>query len=79
MIRWREVDSSNVQAIGWSSTGEPLMLVRYKSGKVFGYSPVSRQRAVALAHRRRLWGKSIGKYVNQVIKPNYRVWEIIDA
>jgi hypothetical protein len=47
------------------------MLVRYKSGKTYGYTGVSRQRAVALAFRRRLWGRSIGKYVNQVIKPHF--------
>jgi hypothetical protein len=70
-IRWREVASSNVRRIGWPATGEPLLLVTYKSGKTYGYFGVSRQRAVALAHRRRLWNRSIGKYVNRVIKPNY--------
>jgi hypothetical protein len=70
-IRWRRVTSSNVMAVGWPSTGEPLMLVAYRSGKVYGYSPVSRQRAVALAYRVALWGRSIGKYLNTVIKPDY--------
>lgn len=75
-IRWREVPSSNVRAVGWPSTGEPLMLVRFKSGKVYGYSGCSRQRAVALAYRRKLWDRSIGSYINNRIKGKFGVYRI---
>lgn len=79
MIRWREVDSSNVKRIGWPSTGEPLMLVEFKNGRIYGYEGVSRQRAVALVHRRRLWNGSIGQYMNKRVKPRFTVVEIRDA
>jgi hypothetical protein len=72
VIRWRKVESSNVEAVGWPSTGEPLLLVRFKSGRTYGYAGVSRQRAVALAYRRRLWDRSVGAYINRIIKPQFR-------
>lgn len=67
MITWRKVTSSNVAAIGWPSTGEPLMLVRYKNGHVYGYTGVSRQRAVAIVYL----VKSVGRYMNIVVKPMF--------
>jgi len=79
-IRWRLTpDSSNIRAIGWPVSGEPLMLVMVKSGKIYGYPGVTRQRAVALAYREKLWSKSIGQYFNQMIKSNFDYMEVDDA
>lgn len=63
-VRWREVDSSNVEAIGWDVANN--MYVRFKSGLVYAYIGVSRQKAVACAH-----AKSSGRYLNKRIKGHY--------
>lgn len=65
-VNWRLVDSSNVEAIGWPISGEPLMLVRYKSGHTYGYIGVSRQRAVAAAYY-----PSVGHYINARVKGHF--------
>jgi hypothetical protein len=66
-VNSRIVDSSNVESVAWPTTGEPLMIVRYKGGGLYGYYPVSRQRAVAAAYY-----PSTGKYINDRIKPNFK-------
>jgi len=43
------------------------MIVTYKSGAVYGYLGVSRQRAVAAAYSR-----STGKYINRRIKGRFK-------
>lgn len=71
-IRWRLTpDSSNVCAVGWDS--EMRMYARFKSGSVYLYEGVSRQRAVACS-----LAKSVGKYFNEHIKPNYKAVRIVD-
>jgi hypothetical protein len=72
-IRTRRVESSNIVWVGWPETGEPLMLVRYRSGSIYGYLGVSRQRAVAAANY-----PSTGEYINQHIKPYYEVVRLMD-
>jgi hypothetical protein len=67
-IRRRPIKSSNVEWIGWPTTGEPLMVVHFKGGSRYGYLGVSRQRAIACAY-----AKSTGEYLAKKIKPNYRV------
>ena len=75
MIVWRQVESSNVKAIGWDQ-GRRLF-VRFKSGAVYAYPGVSRQRAVACAYARRLTrAASVGRYINQRIKPHYQAVKI---
>jgi hypothetical protein len=56
-------DSSNVLAVMWVKEG---MVVRFKSDTAYLYKGVSRQRAVACAR-----AKSVGVYINKVIKPNF--------
>jgi hypothetical protein len=46
-ITWRDVESSNVERVGWGRTG---MFVKFRSGAIYLYRGVSRQRAVACAH-----------------------------
>lgn len=66
------VKSSNIDFIAWPVDGEPLMLVRFKSGTLYGYYPVTRQRCVAMA-----MAESPGKYLNEKIKPNYKAAKIV--
>jgi len=63
-VRWREVESSNIDMVGWDDSGN--MYVRYKSGSVYAYLGVSRQRAVACAYH-----PSCGKYMAYRVKPKY--------
>jgi hypothetical protein len=65
-VNVREVDSSNVDSIAWPVSGEPLMIVTYRNGGVYGYLGVTRQRAVAAAH-----SSSVGKYIAQRIKGHF--------
>lgn len=63
------LDSSNVQYVGWTKGDDPFnMVVVFKSGGVYAYSMVSRQRVVACAR-----AKSVGGYINSVIKPGREV------
>lgn len=64
VINWRTVDSSNVRQVGWPSTGESLMVVRFKNGQAYAYLGVTRQRAVAATY-----SPSVGRYINQKVKP----------
>lgn len=66
--RIRKIDSSNVDWVGWPTTGEPCLIVQYKGGARYVYLGVSRQRAVAVANH-----PSTGKYINERIKPHYEV------
>jgi hypothetical protein len=66
-VNVREVDSSNVDSIAWPVTGEPLMIVTYRNGGVYGYLGVSRQRAVAAAY-----ASSTGSYINARIKGHFK-------
>lgn len=61
------VVSTNVSFIGYPETGEPLLLVRYKSGKTYGYLGVPRQKVVSAAH-----APSVGEYIARKIKPHYK-------
>lgn len=68
LVNSRIVDSSNVEAIAWPVTGEPLMIVKYKGNSaLYGYLGVSRQRAVAAAN-----AKSTGSYINSRIKGYFK-------
>jgi KTSC domain len=68
-VRW--INSSNVDWVAWPKEGEPLMIVKYRSGEMYGYIGVSRQRAVATA-----WSRSTGQYINKHIKPHFEVVKI---
>jgi hypothetical protein len=74
MVRGKYVTSSNVEWVAWPKSGEPLMLVKFKSGSVYGYVGVSRQRAVAAAR-----APSVGQYINKVIKPNFKAVKVRGA
>jgi hypothetical protein len=78
-MKWRQVTSSNVAEIGWPSKSDhpygieaPLLLVRFKDGRCYGYLGVSRSRAVYIATR----CPSPGTYINHTIKPNFDVVRI---
>lgn len=68
-VTWREVESSNVQAVGWDKDNH--LYARFTSGAVYLYVGVSRQRAVACSR-----AKSVGRYFNKVIKPHYKAVKI---
>lgn len=70
-VNSRIIDSSNVESVAWPRSGEPLMIVRYRSGKMYGYLGVSRQRAVAAAYY-----FSTGIYINERIKGKFKPVEI---
>jgi hypothetical protein len=56
-------DSSNVTYVGWQ---DDALIVWFKSGGLYRYEGVSRQRAVACA-----LSKSVGGYINRVIRPRF--------
>lgn len=63
-IKWRPVDSSNVEQVGWDR--HKGMYVTYKSGATYLYHGCTYQRAVACSN-----APSVGQYIHKVIKPNY--------
>ena len=64
-IHWRvTLESSNVAAVGWDR--HKRMYVNFRSGSVYVYDGVTRQRAVATSR-----AKSVGEYITRVIVPNY--------
>jgi hypothetical protein len=63
-IKWRRVESSNVRAVGWDQHRN--MYIQFKSGTIYQYPNVSRQRAVAVSTR-----PSVGTFVNRRIIPNF--------
>lgn len=68
-IRWREADSSNVQAVGWDN--EDNMYILFKHGGLYLYKDVTRQRVVAASR-----AESVGKYVNNEIIPHFTAIKI---
>ena len=68
-IRWRDVTSSNIEAVGWDDAGN--LYVRFTSHSLYLYRGVTRQRVVAMAHAR-----SVGQYLNKVIKPQFEAVKI---
>lgn len=62
-IQWRGVESSNVLRVGWSDGG---MYVMFRSGNIYFYYGVSRQRAVAMIR-----STSVGRYLNSKIKGKF--------
>lgn len=70
-FNYRIVESSNVDRIGWPTTGEPLMVVRFMSGMTYVYMGVSRQRAVAASY-----ASSVGAYINDRIKRQFKCAKI---
>lgn len=73
-IVWRDVQSSNVEKVGWlpSRMEGKAMFVKFKSGFVYTYLGVSRQRVVAASR-----AKSVGKYINEKIKPEYDAIRVV--
>lgn len=71
-ITWRSVRSSNVASVGWPSNGSPMVLVRFNTGKIYGYIGATRQRAVYMATR----CPSVGKYVHRVLRKEFSVVRI---
>lgn len=63
-VNFRWVTSSNVELVGWDKYRN--MYIRFKSGAMYVYTGVSRQRAVACAY-----AGSVGQFVNTRIKPNF--------
>lgn len=66
-VNFRLVASTNVDRVGWPVSGEPLMIVEFKSGERYGYLGVPRQKVVACAN-----AESVGRYLNTKIKPFYK-------
>jgi hypothetical protein len=66
-------DSSNVRFIGWD-TKRKFMIVWFIGGGLYRYENVPYQRAVACA-----LAASVGKYLNQKIKPNYEAVKLAGA
>ena len=69
-VNFRLVDSSNVDRIGWDKFGN--MYVLYKSGYLYLYFNVSRQRAVAAAY-----ASSVGRYIHKKIKGKYECHKLV--
>jgi hypothetical protein len=63
-IKWRQVESTNVRAIGWDRHNN--MYVQFHGDWLYMYPGVSRQRAVAASLSR-----SVGAYVHYKIKPAF--------
>jgi len=74
-ITWRDVESSNVQQVGWDKDGNMYVLFRDKSlngnSTLYMYRDVPRQRVVAAAR-----AESVGRYLNQHIKPFHEAVKI---
>lgn len=69
-IKWRIVDSSNVLAVGWDRYRN--MYIQFKSGAIYKYHDVSRQRAVAVSLQ-----PSVGQFVNHRIIPNFPAIKVV--
>lgn len=69
-IRWRDTpESSNVSAVGWDS--DMRLYAKFKSGSIYMYEGVTRQRAVACSR-----ATSVGRYFHEHIKPHYKAVKI---
>jgi hypothetical protein len=69
-IRWRAVQSSAVQAVGWDDAEH--VYVMFTERGLYRYDGVTRQRAVVAAG-----APSAGRYVNERIIPYYPAWRIV--
>jgi hypothetical protein len=63
-VNFRQVSSSNIDQVGWDRFR--TMYVRFKSGALYLYPGVSRQRAVACAY-----AASVGQYLNKKVKKKF--------
>lgn len=59
------VESSSVEAVGFAAETNELW-IRYEGGATYVFSPVPRS-----VHRELLDSGSIGRYINQHIKPRF--------
>lgn len=70
MVTWREVNSSNVQRVGWFRLGDacpiPCMIVTFRNGATYMYIGVRRQRAVAMTR-----ADSVGRYFIENIRNKF--------
>jgi hypothetical protein len=64
------VESSSVEAVGFAPETNELW-IRYEGGATYVYSPVPRS-----VHRELLDSGSIGRYINQHIKPRFGCREV---
>ncbi len=64
------VESSSVEAVGFAPETNELW-IRFEGGATYVYSPVPRS-----VHRELLGSVSIGKYINQFIKPRFGCREV---
>jgi hypothetical protein len=81
LITWRQVESSNIKAVGWDTLQlqhevyrHPTFavgFVEFKSGAIYAYLGVPRQRMVAMAE-----AESVGKYLNENIKGAYEAMKV---
>ena len=65
-MRSQTVDSSVLRSVGYDERRQ-LLKVRFRNGRTYFYVAVP-----AHVHRALLSAESMGKYLNEVIKPNYR-------
>ena len=63
IIVFTKVESSNVVAIGWK---DETLFVEYKEQRFYSYANVPEEEYYTL-----LIAPSKGRYMNQIIKPNY--------
>ena len=78
-IDWTEVESGNVQEVGYHEPTKTLV-VRFHNGGLYSYDQATKDTFLNLVH-----AESVGRYLNNVVKvfhPNYHKWndetEIID-
>ena len=69
-VNFRNVESSNVQRVGWDVFGN--MYVTYITGNTYVYFGVTRQRAVAAAY-----APSVGSYINRRIKGRFPALKLV--
>lgn len=65
-MRSKPVDSSVVLSIGYDDQRH-ILKVRFRNGRTYYYLSVPRN-----VYRQFIRAASAGKYLNEVIKPNYR-------
>ncbi len=70
MIEMHEVDSSNIESVGYQSSSEELH-VRFRSGRTYAYTGVPENVFLEL-----LSAPSKGSYFNRVIKPSYPMMDV---
>lgn len=64
------VESSSIEAVGFAEETNELW-IRFEGGATYVYSPVPRS-----VHRDLLGSASIGRYINQHIKPRFGCREV---